>query len=333
MPWETLAVDVAQIPVEPADLGTPPGPASSIHHHRHAGAYSCDTGATTVVSRHAVRPLTMTRISSWRCSGISAARSILDGVQLRTARDVAGRVRHVLHHDPRRVDLVCHLMRIDRPQIGEADRERADVDVHGVLLEGTWIVEPPTGWNDRRASSIIASSSGDRTMVAASRVGRDVDRCAATRGSGRRLDAGAAATPGPAGWGRDRARRRQPATGQSGRCSSTGWSRKGAGSGCADRRDRASPSSPARNPPPSGAQATMPTPCRWAAATNAGSGLVHSDHSHCTALIGWTATARSSCSAVTLDRPMWRTSPSATSSAIAPTISSIGTHGSGKCGE
>ena len=54
---------------------------------------------------------------------------------------------------------------------------------------------------------------------------------------------------------------------------------------------------------------------------------VHSDHSLCSAAIGCTAQAARSVSALTSLRPMKRTLPSSTSSAIPPTVSSIGTSG------
>ena len=58
---------------------------------------------------------------------------------------------------------------------------------------------------------------------------------------------------------------------------------------------------------------------------------VHSDHSVCSAAIGWTAHARRSVSADASLSPRWRTLPSCTSSAIAPTVSSISVPGSTRC--
>ncbi len=57
----------------------------------------------------------------------------------------------------------------------------------------------------------------------------------------------------------------------------------------------------------------------------------NSDHSVCTAVMGWTAEARRMVSADASDSPRWRTLPAATSAAMAPTVSSIGTSGSGRC--
>ena len=56
---------------------------------------------------------------------------------------------------------------------------------------------------------------------------------------------------------------------------------------------------------------------------------LNSEYSVCRAAIGCTATARRTVSADASDSPRWRTLPAATSSAIAPTVSSIGTSGSG----
>ncbi len=55
------------------------------------------------------------------------------------------------------------------------------------------------------------------------------------------------------------------------------------------------------------------------------------DHSDWRAAIGWTAAARRSVSADASDRPTWRILPAATSSAMAPTVSSMGTRTSGRC--
>ena len=76
----------------------------------------------------------------------------------------------------------------------------------------------------------------------------------------------------------------------------------------------------------------MPTPSSRAVGTiSASSPRVNSDHSLCSAAIGCTATAARSVSALTSDSPRWRTLPAVTSSAIAPTLSSIGTSGSRRC--
>ena len=55
------------------------------------------------------------------------------------------------------------------------------------------------------------------------------------------------------------------------------------------------------------------------------------DHSVWRAAIGWTAAARRIVSADASHSPRWRTLPAATSSAMAPTVSSIGTVTSGRC--
>jgi len=52
---------------------------------------------------------------------------------------------------------------------------------------------------------------------------------------------------------------------------------------------------------------------------------VHSEYSVCSAVIGWIAFARRMVAADASDRPNRRTLPAATSSAIAPTVSSMGT--------
>ena len=56
------------------------------------------------------------------------------------------------------------------------------------------------------------------------------------------------------------------------------------------------------------------------------------EYSIWSAAIGWTAWARRMVSAPTSDRPMQRTYPARTMSAIAPTVSSIGTRGSSRAG-
>ncbi len=58
---------------------------------------------------------------------------------------------------------------------------------------------------------------------------------------------------------------------------------------------------------------------------------LHSDHSDCSAAIGCTATALRMVDALASDSPRWRTFPSATREAIAPTVSSMGTEGSTRC--
>ena len=54
-------------------------------------------------------------------------------------------------------------------------------------------------------------------------------------------------------------------------------------------------------------------------------------YSLCRAVIGCTACARRMVAAAASDRPRWRTLPAATSSAMAPTVSSIGTSLSTRC--
>ena len=54
---------------------------------------------------------------------------------------------------------------------------------------------------------------------------------------------------------------------------------------------------------------------------------VISEYSICRSATGWTACARRIVSAPASDRPRWRTWPARISSAIAPTVSSIGTAG------
>ena len=89
---------------------------------------------------------------------------------------------------------------------------------------------------------------------------------------------------------------------------------------------------PARKPLPSGPQATGPAPSSRTAGSSSRSGVrVHSDHSNCTAASGRTRWAAMAWSAVTLHSPIQRALPAATRSAIAPTLSSTGTPGSGKC--
>ncbi len=57
-----------------------------------------------------------------------------------------------------------------------------------------------------------------------------------------------------------------------------------------------------------------------------------SEYSICRSQIGWTAAARRSVAAPTSDRPICRTYPACTRSAMAPTVSSIGTVGSSRAG-
>ena len=57
-----------------------------------------------------------------------------------------------------------------------------------------------------------------------------------------------------------------------------------------------------------------------------------SEYSICRAAMGWTACARRIVCAPISDRPMWRTYPAWTISAMAPTVSSIGTRGSSRAG-
>ena len=65
--------------------------------------------------------------------------------------------------------------------------------------------------------------------------------------------------------------------------------------------------------------------------TSANGSRVHSDSSDCTDATGCTAWARAICSTVTSDRPSCRALPAATTSAIAPQDSSMGTSGSTRC--
>ncbi|OLT20354.1 hypothetical protein BJF78_09475 [Pseudonocardia sp. CNS-139] len=70
---------------------------------------------------------------------------------------------------------------------------------------------------------------------------------------------------------------------------------------------------------------------RAAGTTSASMSRLNSDHSDWTAAMGCTAAARRTVAPDASHRPRWRTLPAATSSAIAPTVSSIGTCGSGRC--
>ena len=67
---------------------------------------------------------------------------------------------------------------------------------------------------------------------------------------------------------------------------------------------------------------------RSAGMTVASGSRCQSEYSLCSAAIGWTAAARRIVVAAASLSPRWRTLPSATSPAIAPTVSSIGTRGS-----
>ena len=59
--------------------------------------------------------------------------------------------------------------------------------------------------------------------------------------------------------------------------------------------------------------------------------LVKREYSVWRAVIGWVAWARRMLSADASDSPRWRTLPDSTSSAMAPTVSSIGTDLSTRC--
>ena len=58
---------------------------------------------------------------------------------------------------------------------------------------------------------------------------------------------------------------------------------------------------------------------------------VQREYSDWSAAIGWTACARRIVAAEASERPRWRTFPAVTSSAIAPTVSSIGVLASTRC--
>lgn len=76
----------------------------------------------------------------------------------------------------------------------------------------------------------------------------------------------------------------------------------------------------------------MATPSSAAAPTALRStSRLNSDHSDWSAAIGCTACASRSSAPVTSLRPRWRTLPSPTSSAMAPTDSAKGTAGSRRC--
>jgi hypothetical protein len=70
---------------------------------------------------------------------------------------------------------------------------------------------------------------------------------------------------------------------------------------------------------------------RHAGTTVASTSRLNNDHSDCTAAIGCTAAARRMVAADASDSPRWLTVPAATRVAMAPTVSSIGTCGSGRC--
>ncbi|CAM5662297.1 hypothetical protein SALBM217S_05301 [Streptomyces griseoloalbus] len=98
------------------------------------------------------------------------------------------------------------------------------------------------------------------------------------------------------------------------------------------RSFEASEKAPVRKPRPSGEYGTRVTPRSRAAGTTAASmSRLNSDHSDCTAAIGCTACAARSSAAVTSLRPSCFTLPSRTSSAMTPTVSSIGTFTSRRC--
>ncbi len=89
---------------------------------------------------------------------------------------------------------------------------------------------------------------------------------------------------------------------------------------------------PVRKPRAVGLKATSAAPISWQACSTPISTLrLQSEYSDCTAAIGCTACARFSVAADTSDRPSARTLPCATSRAIAPTLSSMGTHLSQRC--
>jgi len=58
---------------------------------------------------------------------------------------------------------------------------------------------------------------------------------------------------------------------------------------------------------------------------------VHKEYLVCTAVTGCTVWARRIAARLASDSPMWRTLPSATNSASAPTVSSMGVFGSTRC--
>ena len=82
---------------------------------------------------------------------------------------------------------------------------------------------------------------------------------------------------------------------------------------------------PVRKPRPSGLYATKPMPSSRTVGRISSSGSrLHSEYSVCSAAIGCTACARRIVAGAASDKPRKRTLPARTSSAIAPTVSSIG---------
>ena len=71
---------------------------------------------------------------------------------------------------------------------------------------------------------------------------------------------------------------------------------------------------------------------RQAGRTSASRLRLKSEYSIWRSAIGWPAAARRIVSAPISESPLWRTCPACTSSAIAPTVSSIGTAGSRRAG-
>ena len=70
---------------------------------------------------------------------------------------------------------------------------------------------------------------------------------------------------------------------------------------------------------------------RSVGSTSASTSRLHSEYSVWSAVTGWTACARRIVSGAASLSPMWRILPSCTSSASAPTVSSIGASGSMRC--
>ena len=96
---------------------------------------------------------------------------------------------------------------------------------------------------------------------------------------------------------------------------------------------------PVRNPRPSGEYGTRPMPSsRSVGRISSSRSRVHSEYSDCRAVIGCVACARRIVAASASDSPRWATLPAATSSAIAPTVSSMARSGrpgagsTGRCG-
>ena len=87
-----------------------------------------------------------------------------------------------------------------------------------------------------------------------------------------------------------------------------------------------------RNPRPSGLYGTNPIPsARTVGRTSSSGSRVQSEYSVWSAEIGWTACARRMVAGAASESPSYRTFPARTSSAIAPTVSSMGTFGSTRC--